>query len=398
MIPSEIIRNEFPVLGRKAYLNAGALSVAPHRALQAVQRMIEIASANVNAGGEQIWEEFDGMCRSARQAAAWLINAEEDEIALVESTTRGLTIAADAIPLKAGDRVLLCDLEYPAVTLPWIQKQHTLGIEIDAIANRCGEVAIEDFAARITPRVKVIAISSVQWTNGFRCDLAALSRLCRERGIFLVVDAIQQLGTIPLDMKATPADVIACGGHKWLNAPFGMGFLYVNRQTMPRLNPPTAGLLATVPPKGGWGAYLESPDARAIRDYSFLDNARRYEIGGMTNFGGAAALAASLGLICEVGKQAIADHVHTLTDHLIAELQRAGIRLVTKFERQRRAGIVTFDLGSAERNRQLVEALDKNRVIVSLRYSAGIGGVRVSCHFYNSLADLDQLMDVARRS
>ena len=163
MISSEIIQREFPGLSGKTYLNAGALSLAPQRAVKAVERMIAIASAQVDAPAGQIWGEFDAMLKSARRNAAWLINAEETEIALAESTTRGMTIAADAIPLSKGDRVLLCDMEYPAVALPWVQKQQTVGIEIDVIPNHNGEVRVEDFAARITRRTKVIAISSVQW-------------------------------------------------------------------------------------------------------------------------------------------------------------------------------------------------------------------------------------------
>jgi cysteine desulfurase / selenocysteine lyase len=396
MIPSEVIRTEFPGLGGKTYLNAGALSVAPQRAIKAVERMVEIASARVDASAGHIWGEFDAMLNTARRNAAWLINADESEIAPVESTTRGMTIAADAIPLAKGDRVLLCDMEYPAVALPWIQKQQSAGIEIDVVPNRCGEVWIQDFAAKITSRTKVIAISSVQWTSGYRCDLGALSRVCRDRGIFLVVDAIQQLGAIPLDVKATPADFIACGGHKWLNSPFGTGFLYVNRETMPRLNPLTAGLMGTVPPEGGWGIYLESPDAQAVREYKFLDEARRYEVGGTTNFAGAAALGASLSLTCELGQNAIAEQVHVLTDYLVAELERIGVRIVTSLDRDRRAGIVCFDLGSVERNRKLAKVLETKKIVVSVRYSAGVGGVRVCCHFYNSVEDVDRLIEAVR--
>jgi cysteine desulfurase/selenocysteine lyase len=252
---------------------------------------------------------------------------------------------------------------------------------------------VEDFVARITPRTKVIAISSVQWTSGYHCNLGAISKLCREHDIFLVLDAVQQLGAIPLDVKATPADFIACGGHKWLNSPFGMGFLYVNRETMPRLNPLTAGLMGTVPPERGWGAYLESPEAQAVREYKFLDEARRYEVGGTTNFGGAAALGASLSLICELGKDAIAEQVYTLTDHLLAELARIGVRVVTELDREHRAGIVAFALGSVDRNQKLAKELESKKITVSVRYSAGVGGVRVSCHFYNSLPDIDRLIE-----
>ncbi|HLH08198.1 MAG TPA: aminotransferase class V-fold PLP-dependent enzyme [Terriglobales bacterium] len=393
MISSEIIRREFPAVFEKTYLNAGALSIAPQRAIAAMRRMTEIAGGQVEAGSGQIWGEFDTMLRTARQNAAWLINAEESEIALVESTTRGMSIAADTIPLSQGDRVLFCDMEYPAVALPWIQKQQTTGIEIDVVPNRRGEVHVEDFAGRITPRTKVVAVSSVQWTSGFRCDLAAFSRLCRDRGIFLVVDAVQQLGAIPLDVKATPADFIACGGHKWLNTPFGMGFLYVSREIMPRLKPCTAGLMGTVPPEGGWGPYLESPNARAVRQYSFIDEARRFEVGGTTNFGGAGALGASLSLLRELGKENIADHIRRLTDQLTTRFQDAGLDVITGTNPERRAGIVTFDLGSPERNRELAAALERERIIASVRYSAGVGGVRISCHFYNSSADVDHLLE-----
>src|SRR5437867_7482696 len=156
---------------------------------------------------------MDEMRAAARPAAARLINAHEDEIALVESTTHGLTLAANSILLGPGDRVLLSDLEFLQVAVPWIQKKKE-GIEIDVIPNRNGEVLVEDFAERLTPRTRVITISTVQWTNGYRLDLAALSRLCHERGVRLVVDAIQQLGAIPLDVRQTPVDILACGGDR----------------------------------------------------------------------------------------------------------------------------------------------------------------------------------------
>ena len=392
MIASDTITAEFPHLRGQAYLNAGALSLAPRRAVKAVERMIDLVSGKAGSDPGQTWSEFDRMCSDARRNAAWLLNAGEPEIALVESTSRGLAIAADAIPLRHGDRVLLCDLEYPEVAVPWLQKQKQ-GIALDVVETRGGRFDIHDFATRFTPRTRVVTVSSVQWTSGFRCDLAALSQLCRERDVFLVVDAIQQLGAIPLDVKSTPADFIACGGHKWLNAPFGMGFLYVSRGTLPRLQMTTAGLLNAAPPPEGWAAYFQSPQLQTVRDYAFLDSARRYEVGGTTNFTGAGALAASLSLTRELGQEAIAEQIHALTDYLIAGLNRAGIRVVTNFDHAQRAGIVTLDLGSADRNLKLAAHLQQNRVTVSVRYAAGIGGVRVSCHFYNSLADVDRLLD-----
>ena len=98
-----------------------------------------------------------------------------------------------------------------------------MGLEIDVVRNNRGAIRIEDVAAWITPRTKAVVISSVQWSNGFRLDLDSLSALCRDRRVWLVIDAVQQLGAFPIDVRETPVDILACGGHKWLNAPFGVG-------------------------------------------------------------------------------------------------------------------------------------------------------------------------------
>jgi selenocysteine lyase/cysteine desulfurase len=120
--------------------------------------------------------------RSAlRPLAAELLHADEDEIAIVESTTHGLSLAAQVLPLKRGDRVVLSDLEFLQVAVPWCQKRDEVGIELDVVPNRNGRFRIEDWPA--FGQDPGLAVSSVQWSNGFRCDLQALSDLCA-RGTF----------------------------------------------------------------------------------------------------------------------------------------------------------------------------------------------------------------------
>src|SRR3989442_9638067 len=296
---------------------------------------------------------MDKNSAAACPAAARLINAHEDEIALVESTSHGLSLAASAIPLESGDRVLLSDLEFLEVAVPWVQKKKA-GIEIDVVPNRDGEVREQDIADHLTPRTRVVAISSVQWTNGYRCDLVTLSKLCRERGIWLVVDAIQQLGAIPLDVRQTPVDILACGGHKSLNSPFGCGFLYISHDVLPDLCPPLAGYLSIEDPPGGWGEYFQTPTTTPVKDYEFVNTARRFETGGTSNYPGAVGLAASLKLIHELGPDRIAEHIYSLTEQLLAGLERLGLKVVTPRARENRSGIVTFSVGSAEKNVKLM--------------------------------------------
>ncbi len=389
---SESVREQFPALKDKVFLDAACVSLAPRAAVAAIQKFLEMARDCPEPSSTLHHIAMDDLRAAARPAVARLLNADEDEIALVESTTHGLSITAQAIPLEAGDRVLLCDLEFMQVAIPWVQLRGR-GIELECVPNRAGAVSIESIAERITPRTRVVAISSVQWSNGFRCDLGALSRLCRERGVWLVVDAIQQLGAVPMDVKKTPVDFLVSGGHKWLNAPFGTGLLYIRREAMTKLRPPIAGYLSLEPPEGGWGNYFQTPSISPIREYEFTHTARRYETGGTANYPGAVGLAASLAMIQELGAQHIAEHIFELTDYLIDSLDRLKIQCLTPRERDKRAGIVTFSVGTAAENVRLMEQLLKRKILVSVRYTSQVGGVRVSCHYYNNRADIDALLN-----
>lgn len=391
-------REQFPGVSDKTFLDAACVSLAPRVATEAIQSFLDSTLYRPERSSTEHHIVMDQQRAAARPQVARLINAEPDEIALVESTTHGLTTAAMALPLHRGDRVVVADLEFPQVAVPWCQQQQQIGIEIDVVPNRNGVIRVEDVAERITPATKVVAISSVQWTNGFRCDLPALSALCRDRGVWLVVDAIQHLGAMPLDVQQTPIDILACGGHKWLNAPFGTGFLYIRRDVLPRLRPLLAGYLNLEMPPGGWGQEFQTPSATPIRQYRPVPRARRYEIGGTANYSGAIGLAASLQLINELGPARIAEHIYHLTDHLIAGLQTLGVNIVTPLERKHRSGIVTFSVGSAEDNLALMEWLLDQRVLVSVRYTSYVGGVRVSCHFYNSMNDVDRLLNLVEHA
>ncbi len=359
-------RAHFPGLLDKVFLDAACVSLAARPAVEAIQRFLDLAMVCPLDSSTHHHIFMDEMRSAARPAAARLINAHEDEVALVESTTHGLALAANAIPLEPSDHVLLSDLEFLQVAVPWVQKAKKDGIEVTVVPNRNGEVRVEDFAERLTTRTRVITVSTVQWTNGYRLDLAALGRLCHERGIWLVADATQQLGAIPLDVRQTPVDILACGGHKWLNSPFGCGFLYINHDVLLDLLPPLAGYLSIEDPPGGWDEYFQSPDTTPVKNYKFVNAARRFD--------------------------RIAEHIYALTDQLIAGLDRLGVRIVTPRARENRSGIVTFSVGSAQENVNVMQRLLEKKILTSVRYTSNVGGIRVSCHFYNSAEDIDTLL------
>ncbi|HYK57838.1 MAG TPA: aminotransferase class V-fold PLP-dependent enzyme [Bryobacteraceae bacterium] len=393
MLPA---RQHFPGALDKVFLDAACCSLAPRPSIEAIQKFLGLAMTCPLPSSTHHHIFMDEMRAAARPAIAQLIHAHEDEIALVESTSHGLAIAADAIPLEPGDRVLLPDLEFMQVAIPWLQKKRD-GIEIDLVPNRNGAILLDDLAARITPRTRVITVSSVQWSNGDRLDIAALSRLCRDRNLWLVVDAIQQLGAIPFDVRDTPVDFLACGGHKWLNSPCGCGFLYISRDALPRLRPPLAGYLSVESPPGGWGNYFQTPSISPVNDFQYTKTARAYEHGGTANYPGAVGLAASLQLIHDLGPANIEHHICALTDQLIAGLDALGLEVVTPRARQRRSGIVTFNAGSSDKNVAWMNHLLDKKILVSVRYTSNVGGLRVSCHLYNSPEDIASLLSALKQ-
>jgi len=387
-------RKEFPALQNQVFLDSACVSLAPQRSIDKLRAFLDMAASCPSGSATQQHLDMDAMRSAARLPLAKLINASEDDIALMESTTQALNVVADAIPLRHGDRVVVCDLEFVAVALPWVQKRQEIGIEIDVVPNRNGQILVENIEAAITANTRVVAISSVQWSNGFLCDLDTLSSLCRERGVFLIVDAIQQIGAVSFDVRKTPVDAIACGGHKWLMAPFGCGFLYLSKEFRARVKPPLAGYLSEAEPEEGWGAYFQTPTIKPVREYDFVDTARRWETGGTANYPGAIALAESVGLINEIGIEKVGEHVLCLTDYLIDTLQQQGVEIVTPLERRNRSSIVTFTVGGVEDNVAMVDYLQQHKVLVSLRYTSSVGGVRVACHLFNNREDIGRLVEV----
>jgi len=385
------VRAGFAALSDKTFLDAACVSVAPKRATDALARFAELTATCPFRSATEAHIAMDEARAAVRPLAARMLGAKPEEIAIVESTTEGLSTLARALDWRDGDRVALSSLEFLQVAMPWAQLE---GVGLDPIAHEGGTFSVDDVARAIGPRTRMVAISSVQWSHGFRCDLDAIASLCRERGVWLVVDAVQQLGAFPIDVSRTPVDVVIAGGHKWLNSPFGAGVMYVRGERLAELKMPIGGYLSLEPPAGGWGTYFQTPSITPFREYRLVDEARALETGGTANYPGAVALAASMELVLELGQDRIASRIEGLASRAIEGLQASGARVVTPTDPARRAGIVTFDLGSPAANEACMNALLDASVLVSVRYTDHVGGVRVSCHYFDDESDVDRLLDV----
>jgi cysteine desulfurase / selenocysteine lyase len=392
----ERIRKEYPGTEDKAFLDAACVSIAPKSATDAVTTFAERALLCPADSATLQHLEMDELRQAAIPAVAELLSSDPEDVALVESTTHGLNIAAIGIELSPGTEILVSEMEFLQTPIPWAMRGH----RVVPVPAPEGRVLPEIFKEHATAKAGVVVLSSTQWNNGFRADLEAFSSFCHKRGLLLVVDAVQELGAMAIDLEATKVDILTAGGHKWLNSPFGCGLLYVSPETRDRMSPMSWGYLNLENPEGGWSTYFSTPEIRAVRsmdEYQFVSSAKQLEMGGTSNYPGAIGLERSIHLINELGKGLVEQHILDLTDILIEGLHEIGARVVTVPERKYRSGIVSFRFyENLQAERNLVERLHQKRIYVSLRFTGGIGGIRVSCHYFNTRDHLKALLDALR--
>ena len=391
-------RASFPGLEGKVFLDAATVSLAPVQARDAIASFVERAVLCPERDASSHHIAMDELRGSAVREAAALLGADEDEIALVESTSHGLSIAARALGLGMRDNVVTDDLEFLQVAIPWFKlvEEGSLG-EVRVARNVGGAVTVASIAEQIDARTRAVAVSSVQWSNGYRLDLAALSELCRRAEIFLVVDAVQELGALQMDLDRTPVDVLVAGGHKWLNAPFGCGVLYVRREIQAQLGQPSWGYLGLEPPYGGWATYFSTPSISPVRPYEFVKSAKRFELNGTSNYPGAVSLGASLALANEIGAAEVERQVLGLAALVRRELEAAGVQIVSRPEPESWSGITTFTVsGDPMEDEALLQQLLEQRIYASRRYTSRVGGIRVSTHYFNDEEDVERLAAAVR--
>lgn len=365
-------RTLFPHVSRGiVYLNHAAIGPYSRHVVKAVEDLLYRCSETEI----EVWFEFQKTIAETKDLIGRLINTTRDRIAFVDNTTNGLNLLAAGMQWAAGDRILLNDMEFPANVYPFLNlKRH--GVEIDFIRNRDSQLSVHDIERAITPRTRLLSISHVQFFHGFRVDLEAVGDLCQSRGITFCVDAIQSAGVIPVDVRRMKVDFLSCGGQKWLLAPQGIAFIYLTEDLQSRLAPAYLG----------WTSIKNYFDDFFRYRLELEETARRYENGAL-NFLGIAGLQASLSMLLEVTIEEVEAHVRSVIQHLIERVKALGLPIVSPEDPHTRAGIVTFRVPDGAR---LFETLKVNNVQVSLRETC----IRISPHFYNTVEEIDQTIDV----
>jgi cysteine desulfurase/selenocysteine lyase len=355
------LRAEFDLSDGLIWMQHAGGARFPRRAAEAVRR----AATAMHSGMD--WpEQYVADRTYVREAVARLVGGAAETVVFVRSTGQGLSLAARGLDWKRGDNVVGARWEFPTNLVPWMALERQ-GVELRLVEPCDGRVTPEAVMALVDDRTRVVALSHVQFWNGYRVDIERLGPLLRERDIVFVVDSIQASGTIPTDVRAAQVDVLACGAIKWLMGPVGIGFAQLDPRMVQRLEPTSFGT-----------GSLAEPENSFAPEFELAEGGRRFEESA-TSWFDIAGLRASLELIEEVGVDVIHQRVTDLTDRIGTELARRGHEVVAPWPRSRAesSAIVSFRTPGVDPDEQY-SRLEDHGVIARRHHDF----VRLSPHAY----------------
>lgn len=366
------LRTHFPHTRETIYLNHAATGPLSTRVMSAVSSYLEERhQTNI-----ENYADVAPVLDSARTRAARLVGADVSRVEFAPNTSYALNVLAKGYPWRSGDRIAVPACEFPANVYPFLNLERN-GVVVDFIPHTDGVISLDDIERALQPDTRLLTISWVQFLSGFRIDLEAVGRLCKERGILFCVDAIQGLGALRLDVNASGIDFLACGGHKWLMAMQGIGFLYVSEELQSRLEPAAGWLHGPV----DWDNFFEY-------ELAFHPDATRYRLGTMNN-AGIVSLDAALGLYEEAGASWCEQQVLARSGRLARGLDALGFRRYGTSDPAHASGIVTVEHRDVD---ALDARLQQHGVAAAVRQRK----LRFAPTYYNSDDEIDRVLDVVR--
>jgi cysteine desulfurase / selenocysteine lyase len=366
-------RHLFPLVEHYIPMNHAGVSPMSQRVGAAIEQVIE---ASMSRPYRDRWAQDEA--DRVRELVARLINASADSIAFTRGTAHGMSLLAQGIDWKEGDNVVGAMGEYPANVYPWMALEPR-GVEFRQARPVEGRITLDGVFSLVDARTRVVALSHVEFWNGFRLDLEAIGAECRPRGIVFAVDVMQSARALVVDVGRMPVDFGAAGAGKWLMGPPGIGFCFCAPALLDRVRPVIVGAGSVA----GHDRYFEY-------DLTLAPSARRFEE-SVVSLLDTAALGAAIELLMEVGTDVVENRVLNLAARLSEGLVEGGYEMVEPWPRARAesSGIVSFRKPGISAQAVLRD-LTAAHVIARTHQDF----VRLSPHFYNTEEEVDRVLGV----
>jgi len=364
------IRSRFPIFRRKIYLNScsqGALSDSVDAALRQY-------IATWHEGGSP-WDLWVEKYEAVRAQFARFIGAEASEVAVIPSASAGMNSIASAFDFTKRRKVVMGEFEFPTMGHVWLAQQRR-GAQIEFIAAREGRLPAESYARAIDDQTAVVPLTHICFMNGFRSDVAEITRLAHAKGALVFMDDYQDCGTRPVDVKSLDVDFYVSGTLKYLLASSGVAFLYVRKNLIRSL----------IPTISGWFAQAQ-PFAFDVQHLDLAQDARRFEA-GTPPIPNIYAAGAGMALLQEIGLENVSQQVRALAQTLIQGARGLGIRVKTPLDSV--GPLVVLQSSNVD---AAIAKLAELNIVVSGRHD----GLRISFHVHNTLDDVRQVLEALEK-
>ena len=380
-------RQETPGCEKALHFNNAGAGLMPRPVVEAVCGHLQLEA---EIGGYEAADQARAKVEHVYDAVGALIGCQRDEVAVTENATRAWDMAFYSIPFRKGDRILTAAAEYASNYIAFLQIAQKIGVKVEVIPNdEYGRVSIEALQKMMDKRVKLIAVTHVPTNGGLINPAKEIGRIAREANVLYLLDACQSVGQMPTNVEEIGCDMLSATGRKYLRGPRGIGFLYVRRSVIEKLEPPFLDLHA---------AKWVSPDRFEIRP-----DARRFE-NWETYYAGKIGLGVAVDYALAWGLEAIWDRVLTVSSMLrnyLGEIPKVHIHDLGI----QKCGIVSFTLEGMEPP----EIRDRLRELkINVSYSLAeytridmdgrkLGSVaRASVHYYNTEEEVLRFCEAIR--
>ncbi len=370
-------RRHFPHLDEVVYLNSGSIGLMPlpvQEAAAAFERDIWLRGTT---GFDE--EAETGCLEDARTAAAELLRAGADDVAIVKSATEAFGMLAWWLRPAEGTNIVTVDIEHPSTAYPWLRVARETGAEARLVRvwDEPSSLSLEKLAESVDDGTSVIVVSYVQYSTGYRFVLRELADLAHAHGALLAVDATQAAGMAPIDVVADDLDLLVAGGYKWLCGPFGAAVCWLRPELRETFDPPFVGWRSTVDPYTFDSRTMPLAPTLRSMEYSTM------------GYGAAVALGRALEYVNALGVERVLAHDQALATRLADGLQAFGATVLTPSDDAHRGGIVTARYPGRD-GEEVAARLNEAGVIVSPRF----GATRFSLHYFNDERDVDAALHV----
>lgn len=364
-------------MGDDIFLNVSQVGMPPMRVQKAYGSFMD---NYVNAFGEGVVDVSWEIVNRCRTRVAKLINAKDPhEIGFVKNTAEGMSILAAGLKLGQGDNVVIADQEHQSTLFPWINQHELRGIDLHVVKSVNMEIPFADMIAAIDEHTKALIISSAQFSTGFKANLPALGKVCKEKGIIFAVDGIQTLGRFVMDVQDWNIDWLVAGSNKGLLGTLGCGFVYCSDEIVNDVIPPYAGYQSTM-------SHVAPPSVTTNFEHlEWYPHARRFESGNLS-YNCILAVDKGVELLLELGVDNIEAQVKACEKRLREKLAGLPLPVVQANDPANWGGIICVYYPK-QHDEDVIRILHRHKIHGTMRG----GYIRFGLDFYNTLEQMDEV-------